>query len=78
MQGDGPDQWKNSPVVIGYVGRWTEDGPPPYAAWVKPMLTWGVFLGALYGSLLCGSPSSAGSGSRTSGWRSRWPRSSWR
>jgi hypothetical protein len=49
----GPDQWKNSPVVIDYVGRWTEPGSPPYGAWVRPLLTWGVFLGALYGSLLC-------------------------
>ena len=53
MRGAGPSQWKNSPVVIDYVGRWTEDGSPPYAAWIKPILTWGVFLGALYGSLLC-------------------------
>ena len=54
MHGAGPAQWKNSPVVIDYVGRWTEDGPPPYAAWVRPICTWGVFLAALYGSLLCG------------------------
>ena len=53
MHGAGPRQWKNSPVVIDYVGRWTETGPPPYAAWARPICTWGVFLGALYGSLLC-------------------------
>ena len=53
MHGDGPAQWKNSPVVIDYIGRWTEAGPPPYAAWVRPVLTWGLFLAALYGSLLC-------------------------
>ena len=53
MHGDGPAQWKNSPVVISYIGRWTEAGPPPYAAWVRPILTWGLFLAALYGSLLC-------------------------
>ncbi len=52
MRGAGPSQWKNSPVVIGYVGRWTDDGPPPYAAWVRPIVTWGILLGALYGSLL--------------------------
>ena len=53
MRGTGPGQWKNSPVVIGYIGRWTEDGPPPYAAWAKPVAAWGVFLAGLYGSLLC-------------------------
>jgi hypothetical protein len=43
----------NDPVVTGYVGRWIGDGAPPYAAWVPPVLAWGLFVFALFGALLC-------------------------
>ena len=51
--GNGPQQWMNDPIVIGYIGRWTEDGPYPLMAWLRPALTWGIFIFALYGALLC-------------------------
>jgi hypothetical protein len=53
FRGAGPQQWMSDPIVIGYVGRWTEDGPYPLLAWVGPILTWGVFLFAMYGALMC-------------------------
>lgn len=51
--GDRPGEWMMDPIVLGYIGRWTEDGPPPYLAWLRPALVWGIFLLALYGALLC-------------------------
>jgi hypothetical protein len=53
FKGSTPSQWANDPIVNGYIGRWTQEGPPPYWAWVRPALTWGVFLFALYGAMLC-------------------------
>jgi hypothetical protein len=53
FSGRTPRDWMTDPIVIDYIGRWTEPGAPPYLAWVKPALTWGVFLFALYGSLMC-------------------------
>jgi len=50
--GKGARDWMNDPIVTGYMGRWTEGGWPPYWAWVKPALTWGIFLGAMYGALI--------------------------
>jgi len=46
-------QWMSDPIVTGFENRWTLDSPPPYLAWLTPAWTWGIFLGALYGSLLC-------------------------
>jgi hypothetical protein len=51
--GKGPRQWQIDPIVNDYIGRWTEDGPYPYAAWIRPAVVWGIFLFALYGALLC-------------------------
>jgi hypothetical protein len=52
--GEGPRRWANDPIVQGFIGRWTHsDKPIPYAAWIVPMLSWGVFTFALYGALLC-------------------------
>ncbi len=51
--GDGPRQWINDPVVIDYIGRWTEEGPFPFLAWIRPAITWGIFLFALYAALMC-------------------------
>jgi hypothetical protein len=54
FDGDSPRQWMTDPIVAGYVRKWDpDDGPPPFAAWVTPALTWGVFLAALYGAVLC-------------------------
>jgi hypothetical protein len=53
FSGDSPRRWMNDPIVIGYIGRWTESTPYPLLAWVKPAITWGIFLFALYGALLC-------------------------
>jgi hypothetical protein len=41
------------PVVHGYLGRWTGEGSPPYAAWLIPAAAWGVFILALFGASLC-------------------------
>jgi hypothetical protein len=44
----------NDPVVTGYVGRWTaEELPIPYAAWVTPIVAWGIFVFVLFGALMC-------------------------
>lgn len=53
FEGSAPVDWTRDPIVTGFVGRWTEDSPVPYAAWVTPLLTWGVFLAALYGAFFC-------------------------
>ncbi len=53
FSGSGPQQWMSDPIVIGYIGRWTEDGRYPLLAWLKPAITWGIFLFALYGALIC-------------------------
>jgi hypothetical protein len=46
-------QWIHDAVVDGYVGRWTADSTPPYSAWIQPALTWGIFIFALYGCMVC-------------------------
>lgn len=48
-----PQEWTHDPVVEGYMNRWTGGGPIPYAAWIRPAITWGIFLFALYGALMC-------------------------
>jgi hypothetical protein len=53
FEGAGPRDWINSPIVSGFYLRWTEPGGYPYAAWLVPAATWGVFLFALYGAMLC-------------------------
>jgi hypothetical protein len=53
MAGAGPREWGNDPVVAGFVGRWTGGGPPPYGAWVRPALTWGVYCLAFHGAMIC-------------------------
>lgn len=40
------------PVVTGYLHRWTEDGGYPYGAFVRPLLTWGLFFGLLGAALV--------------------------
>ncbi len=51
--GDTPAEWAQDPVVTGFVHRWTGDEPPPYWAWVQPLLTWGVYFIAFHGAILC-------------------------
>jgi len=46
-------RWVNDPVVSGYLERWGYDSPVPYGAWLRPAATWGVFLFALFGAMLC-------------------------
>ena len=53
FSGAGPAQWMNDPVVTGFAGRWTGPDSPPYWAWWRPMLGWGVYVGLLYGAMLC-------------------------
>lgn len=50
--GEGPRDWIKDPIVTGFYQGWSYDGPIPMAAWVQPALTWGVFLFALWGSLI--------------------------
>lgn len=49
----------NEPVIQGYLGRIASEGgiagqfaAVPWGAWLKPALTWALFIGALYGSIL--------------------------
>ncbi len=53
FEGEGPRQWMNAPIVTGYAGRWTRDEPVPYRAWIRPIITWGIYVGFLYGAFLC-------------------------
>jgi hypothetical protein len=53
FSGSGPREWMDDPIVSGYLGRWTGSTAPPYGAWLRPALTWGIFFFALYGALLC-------------------------
>ncbi|HLL87847.1 MAG TPA: DUF6785 family protein [Tepidisphaeraceae bacterium] len=50
-----PDRarWLSDPIAYGFVNRWIGPGAVPYAAWVRPVLTWGAFFAAMYGALLC-------------------------
>ena len=43
----------NDPVVVGFMQRWTGDGPPPYLAWATPVLAWGLFFAAAAGAMVC-------------------------
>ena len=52
FEGSTPKQWMNDPVVTGYAGRWTRDSSPPYSAWVRPMIAWGIYVGFLYGAFM--------------------------
>lgn len=47
-----PADWMNDPIVTAYLGRWSGEGSPPYGAWVRPMLTWSIYVGLLYGAML--------------------------
>jgi hypothetical protein len=51
--GNGPQQWMNDPIVVDYIGRWTGEGPYPLRAWIVPAITWGIFIFAMYGALMC-------------------------
>lgn len=53
FQGESVSDWIDDPIVNGYLYRWSGPGAPPYMAWARPALTWGIFLACLYGALLC-------------------------
>ncbi len=53
FESDTPSAWAQDPVVTGFVGRWTQEGTPPYLAWVRPALTWGVYFIGFHGAILC-------------------------
>lgn len=53
FEGDTPAEWGRDPIVTGFAGRWSDEGPPPYGAWVQPLLTWGVYFIAFHGAILC-------------------------
>ncbi len=46
-------EWASDPIAWGFHERWSGDGPIPFSAWVRPALTWGILLFALYGALVC-------------------------
>ncbi|MBC7785851.1 MAG: hypothetical protein H7144_18645 [Burkholderiales bacterium] len=53
-EGNTPSEWINDPLARGYITRWVDPGGGlPYAAWLTPVLTWAIFIFALYGALLC-------------------------
>ncbi|HEV7300541.1 MAG TPA: DUF6785 family protein [Tepidisphaeraceae bacterium] len=45
--------WSNDPVVTGFHARWIQEGPIPLTAWIRPAITWGIFLAAMYGAVMC-------------------------
>ncbi len=51
--GDDQTAWGRQSIATGFVTRWVEDGPPPIAAWITPMLAWAAFVFAMFGALLC-------------------------
>ena len=53
FKGAGPRQWATDPIVQGFITRWTEKAPIPYAAWTVPIFAWSIFTFAVYGALLC-------------------------
>ncbi len=53
MAGQSVRERISDPIVTGFWTRWIEDAPLPYAAWLQPICTWGLFLAALYGALFC-------------------------
>lgn len=46
-------KWFNHPIVNGFMQRWTGEGSPPYLAWIRPILIWGIPTFALYGAVMC-------------------------
>jgi hypothetical protein len=53
FESDNRWDWLNDPIVTGYHLRWIGDDAPPLLAWVRPALIWGIFLGAMYGAVMC-------------------------
>ncbi|HEY7089564.1 MAG TPA: DUF6785 family protein [Tepidisphaeraceae bacterium] len=53
FSGDSIRDWIGDPIVEGFHTRWTGPGPIPYSAWIRPAITWGIFLFSLYGAMLC-------------------------
>jgi hypothetical protein len=53
FQGNSINQWITDPVAEGFHTRWQGPGPIPYAAWIRPAVTWGIFIFAVYGTMVC-------------------------
>jgi hypothetical protein len=61
MKAEGIQERANDPVVQDFWNRVWVDDPSfiafwravPWSAWLRPMLTWGVLIAALYGAVLC-------------------------
>ncbi|CAN5400804.1 hypothetical protein BH09PLA1_BH09PLA1_36270 [soil metagenome] len=48
-----PRDWSHDPLVEGFTGRWDGTGAPPYRAWLVPAFTWGIFIFATFGAMMC-------------------------
>jgi hypothetical protein len=53
FEGATPAEWARDPVIGGYVRSWTEDSTPPYRAWLRPWLVWGIYFLGFHGAILC-------------------------
>lgn len=47
-----PAQGHADRVVTEFYGRTPDDATPPYTAWIRPILIWGVFVAGVYMALL--------------------------
>ncbi len=43
----------HDPVAVWFIQRTPPEEHTPYSAWLRPAFTWGIFLFAMYGALLC-------------------------
>lgn len=46
-------EWFNDPIVTGFLMRWTAETTPPYTAWIRPIIVWGIPTFAIYGAVIC-------------------------
>jgi hypothetical protein len=53
LQGDSFAERAADQTITGFTGRWVDaERPPPYLAWLRPLLTWGLFYLAFHGAIL--------------------------
>lgn len=53
VSGETPQDWARDPVILGFVTRWADQDSPPYAAWLRPGIIWGIYFLAFHGAILC-------------------------
>lgn len=54
LQGDTFAEKSSDPVITGFTGRFVDpDRYPPYLAWLRPLLAWGLFYVFFHAALLC-------------------------